>query len=56
MFEICIIVHEIYWIKSKPDSSIMKLGPGGLHIQVKQFCFWKSNTCSTKWLLQINMY
>ena len=21
-----------------------------------QFCFWKSNTCSTKWLLQINMY
>ena len=28
LFEICIILHEIYWIKSKPDSSIMKLGPG----------------------------
>ena len=28
LFEICIILHEIYWIKSKSDKSIMKLGPG----------------------------
>ena len=33
MFEICIILHEIYWIKSKPDKGIMKLGPAHLLIQ-----------------------
>jgi len=28
LFEICIILHEIYWIKSNPDKSIMKFDPG----------------------------
>jgi len=32
LFEICIILHEIYWIKSKPDLSIMKLDPDQLYL------------------------
>ena len=35
LFEICIILHEIYWIKSKPDLSIMKLDPDQLVYQLK---------------------
>ena len=27
LFKICISMHEVYWIKSTPDKSIMKLGP-----------------------------
>jgi len=50
LFEICIMLHEIYWIKSKPDSSIMKLGPGdyfALNVRTYLVKVTKANACNS---------